>query len=297
MARDSTAEDRFAADERGDSRTALDRRGYLRLSAGVAAGSAMGVGTVSASATDGRVVDVTDAGVDASGEDAIDGRVAELADDDTRLVFPAGTYRVDDVTLRNYDGLELVAPAGATLLFSNGPNSGLSLVDCSDVVVEGFTTDTAVSRVEAAAAETVDPVNTVEFAVDEAEYATYRFTVAGDVWRQPTDDGATQATTDVSGSSAEGALGAGVVTYEYTGAISDFQLLGDAVVTVNGRTVDDAFVDRRARPTTLTVENEASHSLDVAGDVESSTDGTYRFTGALSSLRVTEETTVELTRV
>ncbi len=256
----------------------------------------MGVGTVSASG-DGDVVDVTDAGVDSSGETAIDGRLSELAADGTRLLFPAGTYRVDDLTLRNYEGLELVAPSGATLLFSNGPNSGLSLVDCTDFAVEGFATDTAVSRVEAAAAETDDPVNTVEFAVDDHDYATYWFTVDGDVWRQQTDAAAAQPSADVSGPSAEGALDAGVVTYEYTGAISDFGLLGDATVTVNGRTVDDSVVGRRRRPTTLTVEDDAAHELDVAGDVTSPTDGSYRFSGTLSSLRVSEETTVELTRV
>lgn len=255
----------------------------------------MGIGTVSAE-TDGDAVDVTDAGFDPSGENAIDDRLSELAADDTRLVFPAGTYRVDDATLQNYDGLQLVAPDGATLLFSNGPNSGLSLVDCTDLVVEGFSTDTAVSRVEAAAATTGDPVNTIELAVDDRDYANYWFTVDGDVWRQPTDDAASEETTDVSGSSAEGALGAGVVTYEYTGTIANFDLLGDATVTVNGRTVDEDVVGRRARPTALTVEDGA-HSLDVAGDVESPVDGAYRFSGTLASLRVSEAATVELTRV
>lgn len=304
MARDSTA-DQWEGDERG-GRPPLDRRGYLRLSAGVAAGAAVGAGAGagagSARGAD-RTVDVIDAGADATGAVEIDDTLTGVAADDTRLVFRAGTYRVDDVTLRGYEGLELIAPDGATLLFAGGTEGGLALVDCADVAIEGFDTDAAVSRVEAAVPETPGPVNTVEFAAGDGAVATYGFTVDGDLLRRPTDVAATSAATDVFGRSAEGALSADVVTFEYTGAITDFRLSGDAAVTINGRAIGGERLDRPSRPTELTVDGGSDHAVDgdaepVDADASANPDAdVYRLAGALASLHVAGEATVTLARI
>lgn len=295
MARDRTVEDRSEGDEQR-GRSALGRRGYLRLSAGVAAG--VGGATGSAAAAEGTdPTDVTASGADPTGDVAIDGVLAALADDGRTLVFPPGTYRVDDATLRGCEGLDLVAPQGATLLFANGPTSSLTFEDCRDVAVEGFAVDAVVSRIEAATPDTPEPVGTIELAADPSAYANYWFTVDGEVWRQPTDEGASDARTAVSGSSAEGALADGVVTYEYTGSITDLGVVGGATVSVDGRTIDAGRLGVPARPTELTVAGDTDHVVDVAGDAERTGDGTYRFAGVLSSFRLDGASTVELTRI
>lgn len=55
------------------------------------------------------VVDVTDAGADPGGETPVDDVLSRVAADNTLLLFPPGTYRVDTLELSGYRALGLVA--------------------------------------------------------------------------------------------------------------------------------------------------------------------------------------------
>ena len=86
-------------------------------------------------------VDLVDAGADRTGERPITDVLSRVAADDTRVIFPSGRYRLETLVLDSYDGLQLVAPDGATLVPATTGKSVLSFRDCANVHVRGFTVD------------------------------------------------------------------------------------------------------------------------------------------------------------
>ncbi|USZ68086.1 right-handed parallel beta-helix repeat-containing protein [Halorussus salilacus] len=85
------------------------------------------------------VVNVADAGADASGEQPINGVLDEHLADDTMLYFPEGRYRLDQWEVTGYTNLGLVGD-GAVLV---PPEERYWLLfgELRDLLVEGFTFD------------------------------------------------------------------------------------------------------------------------------------------------------------
>jgi len=141
MARDRSAPERGRDTDKaqlndGDG-SLLDRRSYLGLS-GAAVAAVAGAGVTSAA----EPVDIVEAGADPTGETPVDPVLDDIVDDDTRVVFPPGTYRLEGGTYSDLDGLELVAPEGATIVPPRQVGQEwLSLRRVSNLRFEGFTVD------------------------------------------------------------------------------------------------------------------------------------------------------------
>ena len=76
----------------------LKRRTYLGvIGASTVTSLAMGRAGAADEEQYDRVVDITEAGADNSGEEPIDDVFAEEAQDDTLLKFPPGTYRANQL--------------------------------------------------------------------------------------------------------------------------------------------------------------------------------------------------------
>ena len=82
--------------------------------------------------------DVVEQGADDTGQDAIDPVLDDLVGSDTTILFPSGTYRLDELVVPSgTDDLELVAPDGARLV----PGRSGDNVRWVDVYSQGFVLD------------------------------------------------------------------------------------------------------------------------------------------------------------
>ena len=101
-------------------------------------------------------------------------------------------------------------------------------------------------------------------------YASYDFTVSGDLEKSTANGGSINGNDEISGSSASGEVGIGVDSYTFTGDLLDFDLDGDADVFLDGERVDPTpDLDR-----VLTIEGtgpRATYEFSVSGDLEKST--------------------------
>ncbi|NHN49859.1 hypothetical protein G9464_20020 [Halostella sp. JP-L12] len=133
----------------GDDRkgSLIDRRSYLKAAAGVvSAGAASSVlsGTSSARSQYDTVVDVVDAGADPTGSDPIDGVINQHAGDNTVLVFPDGTYRLDGLSLSGLNNFGMIAADGAEPALRPGNVSSrnwISLTGVSNIEIDGIDYD------------------------------------------------------------------------------------------------------------------------------------------------------------
>lgn len=203
--------------------TKTNRRSYLKL-AGVAVGSTAMVGE-SVAATSGledqyeTVIDVTDEGVDPTGDESISPIIEELAGSDTLLQFPSGEYYIDKrIRVTGCDNFAMVGddatliPASFSEFDDNGDwdyklfRLGVEYDPVTNPRVENFTVDmsrenTGVRVIEAAA-----------------------------------DDGLVVRDIDVIGTHDSGAWGPGrfVITEpDGTGLVERFSAPDGAVATVN----------------------------------------------------------------
>jgi hypothetical protein len=93
------------------------------------------------------VTNVVNAGIDPSGSEPIDERLAELVADDTLLVFPEGRYTVEKLVLEGYTNLGLVSkPGAAPTLVPAVPsdeidNQFVQFLDVAEFYVDGFDFD------------------------------------------------------------------------------------------------------------------------------------------------------------
>lgn len=106
------------SNETGGNSSLLGRRSYLRLAGAAAGAAALGSGAAAANSppTDqyGSVIDVTDVGADNTGGSAVDPVIEQHADDDTLLVFPDGTYKLNRLLLSGLRNFGMAAAEGAT---------------------------------------------------------------------------------------------------------------------------------------------------------------------------------------
>jgi hypothetical protein len=88
----------------------------------------------------GTVVDAVEAGADPDGEEPINGVLEAFAGDDTLLLFPDGTYRLQPITLADYSRFGIAGAAGAKPTFvaeaDNCLGGGNSYFDAENV--DGF---------------------------------------------------------------------------------------------------------------------------------------------------------------
>ncbi|WP_458189241.1 hypothetical protein [Haladaptatus sp. NG-WS-4] len=81
---------------------------------------------------------IVDEGADDTGEDAIDPVLGDLVGSDTTIVFPPGTYRLNELVVQSgTDDLELIAPDGARLV----PGQSGDSIRWFDVYSNGFVLD------------------------------------------------------------------------------------------------------------------------------------------------------------
>ena len=127
--------------ENDASDSELTRRSYLKFAGTAASGlAAIGVGGT-AGAQDGRqTVNVVSAGADKTGETPIDDVLHSAVAENTRILFPPGTYRLNGFSA---DGLSNVSFVGkkATLVPPEGSTGNLLSLSGTNVTVEGFTFD------------------------------------------------------------------------------------------------------------------------------------------------------------
>ncbi|WP_435174340.1 hypothetical protein [Halorussus sp. AFM4] len=88
----------------------------------------------------GTVVNVAEAGADASGEEPINPVVDEHVGDDTLLYFPSGRYRLDGWRVTDYSNLAVVGD-DAALVAPPDVNYWLMWGDLEDLLFAGFTID------------------------------------------------------------------------------------------------------------------------------------------------------------
>jgi hypothetical protein len=103
--------------ETGGNSSLLGRRSYLRLAGAAAGAAALGSGAAAGSPpTDqySNVIDVTEVGADPTGGSAVDPVIDQYAADDTLLVFPDGTYKLNRLLLSGLRNFGLAAAEGAT---------------------------------------------------------------------------------------------------------------------------------------------------------------------------------------
>ncbi|WP_336036842.1 DsbA family protein [Halobacterium yunchengense] len=121
----------------------FSRRSYLKTAGTTAAGLAFaGAATADASQYD-TVVDVVEAGADPTGEELVDDVLAEYNEDDTRLEFPDGRYKINKLSLYERENFAMVGTGDATLV--PGPDYGSDVWIgggfVRDIHFEGFTLD------------------------------------------------------------------------------------------------------------------------------------------------------------
>ena len=121
----------------------MDRRSYLKLAGSAAAGAALATGSVSA--YDQTIDVVKDLGVDNTGSTPIDDEVQPYVDDNTRLEFPDGRYRIGQLITYGVENFQLVGTGDATLVPGSKTSSVETWIGGSfvrDLTFEGFTLDT-----------------------------------------------------------------------------------------------------------------------------------------------------------
>lgn len=99
----------ITSDRRVSSGVAQNRRSFLRssLAAAALAGGLGATGSVSAQADYGNVVNIVDDyGADPTGEESINTALKDAMDDDTKIVFPEGTYWIADYGITRDQGSE-----------------------------------------------------------------------------------------------------------------------------------------------------------------------------------------------
>ena len=121
----------------------MDRRSYLKLAGSAAAGTAIATGSVSAY---DRTIDVvSDLGVDNTGSTPIDDEIQPYVDDNTRLEFPDGRYRIGQLITYDVENFQMVGTGDATLVPGSKTESVETWIGGSfvrDLTFEGFTLDT-----------------------------------------------------------------------------------------------------------------------------------------------------------
>ena len=87
--------------------------------------------------------DIVEQGADDTGGSAIDGVLENLVGSDTTIVFPPGTYKLNELVVPSgTDGLELIAPDGARLVpGQSGDNLRWIDVYSRGFVLDGFELD------------------------------------------------------------------------------------------------------------------------------------------------------------
>lgn len=132
MARDK------AAPNEENSNSQLNRRSYLKFASSVTA-SFTSLGLVGTSAARGEfdtVVDMAEAGADPTGHEPIDPVFQREADDDTLLVFPEGTYKLDRARISGLKNVNVVAAKDAEPTFVADASRNDELIQLEDV--DGF---------------------------------------------------------------------------------------------------------------------------------------------------------------
>ena len=119
----------------------MKRRSYLQITGAAAVGSSF-VGNAAASHTTLDVV--SDLGVDNTGKTAIDRDLKPHLDDNTRLEFPDGRYRINQLVLYKLQNFQMVATGDATLVPGDYPTNGEVWIGGGAVrhlTFKGFTID------------------------------------------------------------------------------------------------------------------------------------------------------------
>jgi len=95
------------------------------------------------------ILDVTEAGIDPTGSEAIEGRLADLVDDDTLLRFPEGTYPLHSIEIEGVSNFGMVGDGAVLKPLTYGREMFLSFRQVSDLLVEGFRVDNSETNVAA----------------------------------------------------------------------------------------------------------------------------------------------------
>lgn len=120
----------------------LNRRTILKtIGIGIPATGLLG-GTVSGNEYD-DVVDIVEAGADDTGSEPIDDVFAEHANDDTRIEFPDGRYKINDVTLYGLTNFAMVGSGDAVLVPGENydPRLWIAGTNNRNIRFENFTID------------------------------------------------------------------------------------------------------------------------------------------------------------
>lgn len=148
---DSTGNE--TSDGRADGQST--RRSVLRT-AGAVTAAAAGLGLVGSASAGGQYDDVVnvvdDIGADPTGEEPINDALDDAVDDDTKVVFPDGTYRIADNGFHRWDfgsgvagervsNVAFVGRGDATLLAGPDIDNYILAIWGDDVRIEGFRID------------------------------------------------------------------------------------------------------------------------------------------------------------
>ena len=145
MARERTS-DRHDKSNDSTGKQLLNRRSYLQLSAAAVGTVAAGSSAAAAAGSKKKTVNIVDAGADQNGSQPVTSLLEKVAGDNTRVVFPKGTYKINSTSFTNLDGFELVAPKGATLVPASKGKTTMLFRLCKNLRFEGFTVDTSASN-------------------------------------------------------------------------------------------------------------------------------------------------------
>jgi hypothetical protein len=108
------------------------------------------LGTASAGSGEyDEVVDIVEAGADNTGQEPIDEVFDEHAADDTRIEFPDGTYKVDQLIVYQLSNFAMVGTGDATLVPGENYDADewIAGAETRDLTIEGFTIDNTASGV------------------------------------------------------------------------------------------------------------------------------------------------------
>jgi hypothetical protein len=95
----------------------------------------------------GSIVDLTEAGADAAGDQRIDDVLADAVADDTLLYFPSGEYKLGPVRLENCSNVGLVSLPGEDVTITPAVQAGemnhrfMEITGASDLLIDGITLD------------------------------------------------------------------------------------------------------------------------------------------------------------
>ena len=145
MARERTA-DECDIGNKSKGKRLLNRRSYLQMSAAAAATVAAGSSVTAAASSNKKEVNIVDAGADPNGSKPVTSLLKKVAGDNTRVVFPKGTYKINSTSFTNLNGFELVAPKGATLVPTSKGKTTMLFRLCKNLHFEGFTVDTSANN-------------------------------------------------------------------------------------------------------------------------------------------------------